>query len=788
MTTLDLDPESLRALEFDAVLAWVASFARSGPGRRSVLGRAPLAELDAARRDLAAAGELGRHLGAEGRLVPDGIPDPEPGLAALEVAGLVLEPKVLLALARTASAIGALRAGLGRLPESDYPWLRAQGRSLAPAPAECARIEAGIGPDGRIRDQASAELERLRRAAGRAAAHLADVLERLVRDPERGAVVQDEFFTRRNGRFVVPVRSDAPRPLRGIVHASSSSGATRFVEPLETVELNNELVQLEEQEQEEERRLLAQWSDALRGQRAELAGASRCLGEIDDAQARALFAEACGAASPELASGGPIVLDGARHPLLERRLRERHESCVPLDLTLDPGDRVLVLSGPNAGGKSVALKTLGLFALMAQSGIPVPARQARLPLYRQVRVDIGDRQSIQADLSTFSAHVRAVAAFLRDAAPPALFLFDEIGSGTEPGEGAALARAVLESLVGRGITAVATTHLGDVKAWAIGSGQAVSAAMEFDDERMLPTFRVRMGSAGTSAGLAIALRAGLEPALVERARGHLAPEARRREDYLARLQRLLAETDSEKQALTAERERSATLRREQAEREERERRRAAERVERAIAELRERGRRELAAVGEQARRRRVEKKWSQAVAALRSDAVRAAHVTEHAVEADAGEAPLRVAPGEAVHLRSVGRDGEITEVRGERVRVRVGEVVIDAARSDLCSPRAPRAAPPARRGAVTEADRSGGAGPELLLLGKTAEEAVAELDKFLDSALRAGYEEVRVVHGHGSGRLRRAVRGFLDDHPLVAGHRPGRPEEGGDGATIVTLA
>lgn len=792
---VDLDGDSRSALEFDDLLAWVASLARTAPGARRVLARAPRFDPEHTRSDLAACAEVRRHLEASGTLLAGRIPDPHAALEALGVGGLVLEPPALRDLASTVSAVSDLGRELRRLAPAEYPWLAGTGRGIPDLAAECKVIVRGIEPEGRIKDDASRELGRIRLALARGGERLRRTLERLVRAPGLQTSLSDDFITQRNGRFVVPLRAGAARPLSGIVHASSSSGATQFVEPLETVELNNDLVRLAEEEREEERRLLREWCDRLRGRLPELSLIERALAEIDDAQARALFAEECGAITPLLAAGGTLLVREARHPLLDRRLRAQGAGAVPVDLELDPPDQVLVVSGPNAGGKTVVSKTLGLFVLMAQSGIPLPAREVRLPLYRQVRVDIGDHQSIQADLSTFSAHVRAIARFLEEAQAPALFLFDEIGTGTEPGEGAALARAVLESLAGRGITAVATTHFGELKAWAAGGGSAACAAMEFDRVKLQPTFRIVMGATGASAGLEIARRGGLPETILARAAEHLGPEARRREEYLKRLAELIAAREAELAALALERRalgaaKDALLSRHAREREDWLKRSAAH-LERITDEIRERGRRELGSLTDAKERRRLERRWDRTAGELRGEVARfKSESAGEAPQAADEPAPAELVPGLRVRLLSLAREGEVLEARGERVRVRVGEMVIDSERSDLRPAAAqaggasetlrPRSAPQGR-------DRPR-AGRELELLGRTAAEAEDDLDKFLDAALLAGHDEVRIIHGHGTGRLRAAVRRQLAAHPLVAAHRAARPEEGGDGATIVTLA
>jgi DNA mismatch repair protein MutS2 len=578
------------------------------------------------------------------------------------------------------------------------------------------------------------------------------------------------------------------------------------VEPLETVDLNNDLVRLSEQEQEEQERVLRGWSEALRYRHDEVLLAVDGLAEMDGLQARALFAEACSCIRPEVAPAGPLGLGSVRHPLLDRRLRGEGSGAVPLSLGLDPSDQVLVVSGPNTGGKTVAIKTLGLAVLMAQSGVPVPAVEARLPLYRQLRTDIGDRQSIEDDLSTYSAHIRAVVDCLREAAPPALFLFDEIGGGTDPAEGAALAQAILEELQRPGMTTVATTHQGALKAWAFTTEGAVSAAMEFDTATLRPTYQILMGAAGVSAGLEIAERLGLPPRVVARARGGLGEDARRSEDYLSRLRELTA--DLERQLGEADRRaRELSDAREGLEaRAKRERARGRRGVEKALdgalEEFRAKARKELAAIRDKREKRRAEKDLARAERALRMERERRADEVVPAAssgEADGWLPPEQLREGMEVYVHSLARPGRVQRIRGDRVEVQLGKVAFTVRRSDLRVRHGAGggdAAPAGRRTVRKPGLRPRKAEPgpvseeapgEIKLLGMTVDEALPALDKFLDAAALAGHQEIRVIHGHGTGRLREAVRRFLRSHVHAAEQRPGRSGEGGDGATVVVL-
>lgn len=808
---VDLDEDSRRALGFDSLLDAVADYAVSEEGRRRVRALRPLREAEAVRFELESVGEVVREIGAGGRLLGAGLPDALPALAALGVEGARASTLELRDLASVLVEAAALRARLCRLAEKDSPRLRALGRALSDLRGEAQPIAEGVEPDGRIADEASPELARLRRAVARTTQAIRRRLEGLLRDPGSAGAVRDDYVTERNGRFVIPVRSDSARSVRGIVHAASSSGATLFVEPFETVEMNNELVRLREREQEEQERVVRSWMERLRERLPEVRETVERILELDSLQARALFALRSEGEIPAVEEAGPLELEEARHPLLDRRLREQGGRAVPFDLRLDPPDRVLVISGPNAGGKTVALKAIGLAVLMAQSGIPVAARRARLPLYAQVRADVGDRQSIEADLSTFSAHMKAVSAVLSGLAPPALVLLDEIGTGTEPSEGAALAQAILEHLRKPAVTVVATTHHGRLKAWAMTADGAASAAMDFDEAALRPTFRLVAGAAGVSAGISIARRLGLHHDLVVRAQAVLGSEDGAAESALRRLRQLLREAEAGKQELERRREELARERercRREVEAElARLRGSAREGIEAAVRDFRQAARSELEALRDRVERERLSRLAARAEVRLRGKFRKEAagrlpqlRDTERPPAAEA--APGELTPGTRVRVLSFDREGEVVRVRGDRVELRLGAVSFSVSRSDVV-PAGVRTGPDrrtggslaSRRGATgspVEAAREaaelrGEASRDLVLVGKKVEEALEEVDRFLDRAALDGMAEVRLVHGHGTGRLRLAVRQHLSGHPHVASYRPGRPPEGGDGATVVQL-
>ncbi len=791
----DLDAESRASLEFDALLDWVAGFACCALGVERIRSLEPRADPGEVDRELRALREMWAWIDEKGALVPRGLPDPRSATRKLQLEGSRLELAELVDLSVVLAAASDVRSALLGLAEQEAPRLWRVATQLPDLREESRQVLDGIEPDGRIADRASDELAGIRAATARVGGRLRKTLDSFLRDPGSEATIRDDFITQRNGRFVIPVRTDAPRAVRGIVHATSSSGATQFVEPMETVELNNELVRLSDRERAEVDRILRRWSDAFRRRVADVLAATRSLALLDSRQARVLFGKQTEGVLPTVEPGGRLAFKQVRHPLLDRRLRERGEHCSPLDLVLDPADQVLVLSGPNTGGKTVALKTFGLAVLMAQSGIPVPAVEVELPLFAQLRADIGDHLSIHADLSTYSAHIRSVVGFLESAQAPALFLFDEIGTGTDPAEGAALARSTLEALARPGMTTMATTHQGVLKSWAFTTEGAACAAMEFDEESLRPTFRILMGAAGTSAGLTIAERLGLDAQIVERARTYMGAEQVTGEAYMNRLRELMAELEQRRDDLEGQRqalaEQSRRLDRRSAQRVERTRREAASKLEQALTDFRREARKGLAAIVERREQRRAERDVVRLEGRLGREKARHTADLVERTESDAWRPAGELGPGMRVRVNSLGREGQVERIRGEKIEVKLGTVVFTVKRSDLRVPVDGGAATPEKVRADRPLPRPREVPDvpgELVLVGQRVEEAIEELDRYLDAAVLAGRREVRVVHGHGTGRLRRAVREYLRSHLQVRRRRAGKAHEGGDAATIVELA
>jgi DNA mismatch repair protein MutS2 len=721
----------------------------------------------------------------------DGATDVRPVLERCRPDGSVLDGQELVALIPLLEVVPRL-ASYAHAIRPVAPALAAVGESLPRLSDLHDRLRRALEDDGAVTDRASARLGHVRREIRERRRRLVADLERLLQT-EGDRVFADRFVTVRHGRYVLPVRAEARGRLRGIVHDRSQSGQTLFVEPEAAVEANNDLVALEREEQQETARILAELTEAVRARGDELAGVVETVAELDWTFARAHLAERMQATRPSIAADGRVDMRRARHPLLlAQAWRDPERPVVPVDLELAPERPLLLITGPNAGGKTIALKTLALLALMAQTGCHVPAAEgARLPVFGALYAIIGDDQSVAENLSTFSAFVKQARRILDEADARSLVLLDELGAGTDPDEGAALARAILESLADCGALVVATTHLEPLRAFAAAEPRARNASVEFDAATLAPTFRLVYDRPGQSWALAIAARLGLAPELIVRAESHRTDEARR-------VSALLAQLDAKNRS-EAERVRELERR----EIETAARLAAARDAERHATEqvrtMLERAKAEAAGLLTEIRRA-VSTEWERLKRAERSrpalqDTRRrlqdvASRLSPTIPEPDPNDAPLT--PGSAVVAPHLGLRGELAEISGETATVQAGNVTVRVPLSALrraAAPAATTVAAAAARGArAADVDFvARRVGAELLLLGKTTDEARDLVEQYLDDAFMAGLPNVRLVHGKGTGALRRAVRTLLSGHPLVESFRDGEPSEGGAGATVAAL-
>jgi DNA mismatch repair protein MutS2 len=761
----------------------LARFAATPSGQDRARALSPHHTLPLVRSALQETTEARRALTAEGSPPWDGTGDARPILGEAAPAGAVLDGAALVALGRALAAAARL-AAYGQRIAPIAPGLARAWAALPACPALAGTLHDALDPDGRLTDRASPRLRALRRQITALRADLQARVERLLDHPAVAPALQERYVTLRNGRYVIPVRDDARRAVRGIIHDRSQSGATVFVEPEETIPLNNELTRLSLEERDEERRVLGELTDGVRRVLPALEALVEGLGALDLVFARAALAERLSATEPLVEPGGDLDLRAARHPLLVAQRWGAPPGAggvVPIDLRVPAGRPGLVLSGPNAGGKTVALETAGLLVLMAHSGCHIPAAPgSRVPLTDEVLAVIGDEQSLAQDLSTFSSFVRQVRGILDVAGPGSLVLLDELGAGTDPAEGAALGAALLETLLDRGARVIVTTHLEPLKVFAQVEPRLQNATVAFDAERLEPTFRLEYGHPGPSHALTIGERLGLPAAVIARARVHVGEESRRLETLLATLETRTREAQA-REAVAARREAeaqdalaSAQRAVERARAEAGEARRAAQEEARALlADARRR-------VGQELERLKTDEAGRRRAAQEAYRRLRAAEAALQPVPPATDEPAL---PGE-VQLRGLGLRGRVVGEADGLVTVQAGRLTVKVARTEI----EPAAAGGARGpGASVTLPVREDVPRELHLLGRTSDEARAAVEKFLDDAVLAGHREIRLVHGKGTGALRRAVEACLRGHPLVGSFRLAEPAAGGAGVTVVAL-
>jgi len=664
-----------------------------------------------------------------------------------------------------------------------------------------------IQPDGTLEDRASPELARIRREIEKQKRGIQESLRGYLRRLAEGGTVQDELITIRGERFVIPVKIEQKRRVPGVVHGSSSSGQTVFVEPIETIEQNNDLVRLHDEELAEIHRILMEMTRRVGENAASISAASDVLAELELQFAKARFAEDYLCVAVVLSGENParLLLHNARHPLLERNLKAKNGRVVPISLELEGERRELVITGPNTGGKTVTLKTIGLLALMAQSGIPVPADRAEFPVYDAVLADIGDYQSIEQNLSTFSAHVTNIDFLSRTATANSLVLLDELGSATDPEEGAALAVAIAEHFRRIGCMTVISTHHTSLKVYGVNTKGVVNAAVGFDEATLQPTYELRIGVPGASAGINIAQRLGLNPEIISGARAKLTTQTQDVARFLERLHSELREAESERVRLKT---READLEKEKA-------RLAAEGKKEQQVKVREmekkldslfkdfeyHARETVNAIQERAAAQKLSKDAERRIAKLRREFREQfdSTVVAHSTGADQGDPHAQpqivkhVSEGDTVKLKSVGRPARVMRrIDENHFEVEVGVMKMKIARDDIAEVLVSAAATPVQaaraRGISVSLEREDSNVPsEINVIGRTVDEATSEVEKFLDRAFLAGLPRIRVVHGSGMGILRKALRQFLQKHPHVVSIAEPPQNEGGGGATVVEL-
>ncbi len=777
-----MNEKVLGTLEFDKILAQLAEYASFTATSTSVERLRPTAAITEIRARLRQTSEARALLEAKPSTHLGGAHDVREAVGRAAV-GSVLTPPELLEIGDTVRAASRLRATFAG-DELDLPWLRRQAQRLIEYRGLLDALARALSERGEVLDGASAALRRIRLDIQTSQGRLMDRLHGMVASAEYRGALQEPIVTMRNGRYVVPVRQDSRSKVPGIVHDQSASGQTLFVEPLAVTELNNRLRELEVDEQREIERILRELSQLVASRAPELRDTVEALIEIDVAFAKAKYASATRSVEPKVNEEGRTNLILGRHPLLKGEV-------VPTSIWLGAEFRVLIITGPNTGGKTVALKTLGLLTLMAQTGLHVPAEaESEIAVYPKIFADIGDEQSIEQSLSTFSSHMRNIISMLPAFDRQSLILLDELGAGTDPAEGAALARALLTVILESGARAVVTTHYSELKTFAHEEEGVENASVEFDVETLSPTYRLMIGLPGRSQALAIARRLGMPQNVLALARQNVSVGAVRVENLLAQIQnerrdiaRLFERSRElhedavklrdrlQEEVRSVKRERDAIL--------------AAARAESAavVRELRSQLRSiEETAEGSVSRRQqrelrsRIDEAQAAAGSALgtRSD------------ENEGGASNLQpIAAGNVVQILSLQQQGTVLSVRDGEAEVQFGGFKVRVPTDDL-ELLSKKQREPERK--VQYSSTRAAPAMELDVRGWRAEDATREVDQYLHDNYMHGQSRVRIVHGKGTGALRKAIREQLDSNPLVESHATETRELGGDGVTVVKLA
>jgi DNA mismatch repair protein MutS2 len=790
-----MDRKHLNTLEFPKILARLAQHATFSASHEMALALEPSPIFSEVKHRLQGTREARYLLDTGGSVSLGGVHDVRP-TARHAQRGAILVPRDLLDIHDTLRTAQRVRRTLTRM-QAQVPLLADVAARIEPCEGLAQEIGRCISDQGEVVDNASTRLANIRRDLRVAHERLLEKLNRLLTNPRNAAYLQEALVTQRSGRYVIPIKADFKGRIPGIVHDTSQSGATLFIEPLSSVEMGNQWRQLQLEEEKEVERILASLSAQVASLADELAWSVEALAELDLALAKARYAGEIDATEPALEPfpahppanhpGSTLDLRQARHPLLDP------QKVVPIDVHLGDDYHVLVITGPNTGGKTVSLKTVGLMAAMAQSGLHLPvAEGSALSVFEGIFADIGDEQSIEQSLSTFSAHLVNLIHILDEADDRCLLLLDELGAGTDPVEGSALARSILAHVLQRRLSTLVATHYSELKAFAQTTPGVENASVEFDLETLSPTFRLQVGLPGRSNAFAIAERLGLPGPIVRAARALVSPEELQTESLLAEIQEAHRQAVAARdEALHAQRTSTEQQRRLAA-------RLAAVEVERSaiLGEARAEARRELDQVAQEIEALRAEMAGRRAGPSLGDEWLTQART--RLAEAQKAVAPLPAVPapeeiwqpgpirvGDTVWVEGLGTTGQVTAIEGESAAVQVGSFHVRVQRGEL--QRRGRSAMPDREAVPTRRPVHASPGLELDLRGQRVEEIEPRLDKYLDDAFLAGLPFVRIVHGKGTGALRQAVRERLRVHPLVKSHRGGEDGEGGTGVTVAYL-
>jgi DNA mismatch repair protein MutS2 len=828
---------SARVLEFESLRELLRGYTGSPLGQARVAGLQPSIDVHWIQQQQELASEIREFRRVGGRFDFSGLVEVDGLVEKSRIAGAALETteiRDVLLLVDRAAEWREIALHPPAAMRSEWRGVRILSERLIDFTEFLRFFRNKIQPDGTLEDKASPELARIRRETEKQRRAIQESLRSYLRRLAEGGTVQDELVTIRGERFVIPVKVEQKRRVQGVVHGASSSGQTVFVEPLETIEQNNELVRLLDEELAEIHRILLEMTGRIGGTADAILAAIDVLAELELQFGKARFAEdyncvavtLSGENSSSVAAGLPLggttasaatqavsdstrlLLHNARHPLLERNLKLKGGVVVPVSVELEGERRQLVITGPNTGGKTVTLKTVGLLALMAQAGLPVPAERAELPVFDAILADIGDYQSIEQNLSTFSAHVTNIDFISRQATARSLVLLDELGSATDPEEGAALAVAIAEHFRKIGCMSVISTHHTSLKVYGANTPGVLNAAVGFDESTLQPTYELKVGVPGASAGINIAQRLGLNPAIIERARARIGTQARDVGQFLDKLHADLREAENERLRL---RSREQELQKEKAhllaegrKDQQTKVREMEKKLESVLRDFEYHAREAVNAIQERAAAQKLSKDAERRIAKLRREFREHfdATVVAHSTGADHGDPHAQpqvvkhVSNGDTVKLKSTGRPAKVVrKIDENHFDVEMGVMKMRIARDDIAEVLAgaqPVADSPVKaaraRGISVSVQGEGESVPtEINVIGQTVDDASRDVERFVDRAFLAGLPRVRVVHGSGMGILRKALRQLLQQHPHVASVTEPPQNEGGGGATVVEL-
>jgi DNA mismatch repair protein MutS2 len=817
---------SSRLLEFESLRDLLAGYASSPLGKRRIAELLPSLNRPWIETQQQLTMEIREYRRGGGRFEFAGLPEVQRLIEKSRIAGAALETTEIRDVIVAADRASEWREIVRQPPaamRSAWTAVEALSAGIQDFTGFLRSFHNKILPDGTLDDRASPELSRIRRDTEKQKRQIQESLRGYLRKLAEGGTVQDELITIRGERFVIPVKVEQKRRVQGVVHGASSSGQTVFVEPLETIEQNNELVRLLDEEQAEIHRILLDMTRKIGENADAILAAADILAELELQFAKARFAEdyncvavtltesdqdsrGDGRIRPSEASDAGLLLHRARHPLLERNLKLKNAKVVPVTIELEGDHRQLVITGPNTGGKTVTLKTLGLLALMAQSGMPVPADRAHMPVFDAILADIGDNQSIEQNLSTFSAHVTNTDFISRTATANSLVLLDELGSATDPEEGAALAVAIAEHFREVRCMIVISTHHTSLKVYGANTPGVINAAVGFDEATLQPTYELKIGIPGASAGINIAQRLGLNPAIIASARSRLGSQTQDVARFLDRLHADLRDLEQERsrmQAREQELEREKSRLANEGRKEQQAKVREMEtKLETLFRDFEYHARETVNAVQDRAAAQKLSKDSERRIAKMRREFREQfdSTVVAHATGADRGDPNAQpslvkhVSEGDTVRLKSMGRAAIVKKKVGDNhFDVEIGSMKMRIAREDVAEVQTKAESPvqAARARGITVSLQNESSSlnmpTEINVIGRTVDEATSEVEKFVDRAFLAGMPQVRIVHGSGMGILRKALRQYLQRHPHVESVTEPPPNEGGGGATVVAL-